>query len=1354
MTPEITETFAELGIPVNPFPGLRPFDFDESHLFFGRDGQSEQLISKLSRTHFLAVVGTSGSGKSSLVRAGLMPALLGGFMSSAGSNWRIAITRPGNDPIGNLARALNAPDVFGSEVAENAALQTALAEATLQRGSRGLVDAVRQAVISEQDNVLVIVDQFEELFRFARVTDDKKYGNEAAAFVKLLLEAARQHELPIYVVLTMRSDYLGDCSQFWGLPEAINESQYLIPRLTRDQLREAMTGPISVAHGEITPRLVARLLNDVGDDQDQLPVLQHLLMRVWDEAKEKRLDIETEENGEPVRISHKQVHRGNALDVCCCDAVGGMANALSRHADEAFNELPNDRSRQVAESIFKALTEKGTDNREIRRPVTLGELCAVVDGSENEIITVIETFRRPGRSFLMPPAGVALNSKSLIDISHESLIRGWSRLKAWVDEEARSSRIYQRVAETAVLHSEGGAGLWRDPDLQIALTWRDRSKPNETWARRYNSQFGLAMAFLNESVAERDAERTRKEKERKNQIRRTQLTAIVMAIGCLAATIAGAIAWNAKRDADAQKQIALAATAEAVRLRDGAIVLKNEADRQKGIAEGNLVEVNNQKAITDKALEEARQQKSAAEKNLAEANRQRSVAQVALQQQTTEVLKGKGLSALKEGDDRKAIASFDDLHQHAQKTKDTSADIFAQISTADIYRDRVPFFLVVSESDLDPSELEEGESGAAIKQYLQSYLVAMKQQSKDEEAMKQDMRNNIKLATEKYQLALAANNNHKGPEHAVRQGYILQNLGDLLLVGGASELQEDSKAWQGEPALEARRKEAVERTMNYYVQARQAYHDAALYREEAEILKKTAGLLHREWKDSQIKTSGDGLPRKQEGPASGFPNELAQVVKLYEDAGVYFEKANKPLRQAAMYLLIAETFKELPKQNIAHRNAIRYLQLAADIHRKQKNFLKVAAIDEDLANIYKDFDAELQFAVLKDALTAQRSISIANKPKAYREDIERRVTALVDKIGELLHESGDETAVNKFFTETLNGSSGLERANLLSAFAQFYKQHGENEAAVQYLNQKRDVYKQLGNRIEEANTLFEIGTLHNESNQSVKAGKAFDEAFVSYRDSGDQFKEYQSSYQVGANLLKIAEHFAASDKQKAIGVYEETMRLSIGTPSLLYNISSVMQALGPLYLEMKTEEGNAKARKLFQTTIDTSAARKSDNEAEVRSIIGDVYKKVGDKANARASYDLALNLYDKKEFGSYRYAEVLRKIGALEIEGTPKTLADFYVQESIAAGDTGNVRYQAVTTELTGYFYRESGDAAKAMLYLERAALLYHQADLKTREANILRTLALMYDTKGDKQKARDLRRQADLLDPAPTTYR
>jgi hypothetical protein len=513
ISPETTNTFSEHGIPTNPFPGLRPFAFEESHLFFGRDDQSEQLISKLGATHFLAVVGSSGSGKSSLVRAGLMPSLLGGLMASAGSNWRIALMKPGNDPIDNLAQALNGADVLRLDVTESAVLQRVLAEATLHRGGRGLVDAVRQAQLDENENLLVVVDQFEEIFRFARVTEGKKYRDEAAAFVKLLLEASRQRELPIYVVLAMRSDYVGDCSRFWGLPEAINESQYLIPRLTRDQLKEAITGPISVGRGQITARLVARLLNDVADNQDQLPVLQHLLMRVWDECKEQQLSVEVSQNGKPITTPHHTVHQGAALDLCCYDAVGGMCEALSCHADEAVAELPGvgvqitsgtARSLIVAERLFKALTEKGPDNREIRRPATLAEICATCEADAAEVITVIETFRRPGRSFLMPPAGVPLTAHVPIDICHESLIRRWSRLKRWVAEEARWARIYRRVAEAAVLEKEGRAGLWRDPDLQIAVTWRQKAKPNRVWAQRYHREFDLAMSFVDRSVEERD----------------------------------------------------------------------------------------------------------------------------------------------------------------------------------------------------------------------------------------------------------------------------------------------------------------------------------------------------------------------------------------------------------------------------------------------------------------------------------------------------------------------------------------------------------------------------------------------------------------------------------------------------------------------------------------------------------------------------------------------------------------------------------------------------------------------------------------------------------------------------------
>src|SRR5437764_3040682 len=343
----------------NPFPGLRPFETDEYLLFFGQDGQADELIARLQRSRFLAVVGTSGSGKSSLIRAGLMPALRGGMMAEAGSGWRIAVMRPGGDPIGNLASELVKQEVLPEAGAGLPAHEAeALIDATLRGGSLGIVDVARQGRLSSAEKLLVVVDQFEELFRFRAARESTSNADEASAFVKLLLEASRQRELPIYIVLTMRSDFLGDCAQFQGLPEAINEGQYLIPRMTRDQRAEAITGPIAVCGGQITQRLVNRLLNDTGDNPDLLPILQHALMRMWENWAGDHAD------GEPVDLRHYE-------------AIGTMSDALSRHADEAWGELTDERSRRVAERVFKALTEKGEDNREVRRPTVLGELCAL-----------------------------------------------------------------------------------------------------------------------------------------------------------------------------------------------------------------------------------------------------------------------------------------------------------------------------------------------------------------------------------------------------------------------------------------------------------------------------------------------------------------------------------------------------------------------------------------------------------------------------------------------------------------------------------------------------------------------------------------------------------------------------------------------------------------------------------------------------------------------------------------------------------------------------------------------------------------------------------------------------------------
>jgi tetratricopeptide (TPR) repeat protein/energy-coupling factor transporter ATP-binding protein EcfA2 len=505
--------------PFNPFPGLRPFEAEEDYLFFGREKQIDELLRRLRTTRFLSVIGTSGSGKSSLVRAGLIPALQGGFMAVAGSCWRIATFRPAGDPIGNLAAALSDPAVLGTDP-ELAGTQRVLIEATLRRGTLGLANAVRQAAIPANDNLLIVVDQFEELFRFrhSRQADSK---DEALAFVKLLLEAVRQN-VPLYVVLTMRSDFIGDCMEYSGLPEAINAGQYLVPRMTRDELRLAITGPVAVGGGQIATRLVLRLLNDVGDDQDQLPVLQHALMRTWDEWQTRAAG----ENPAPGRIEAGIGYP--PVDLADYEAAGTMQNALNLHAEQAYEETAAQGIQKVTQHLFKAVTDTYSDPRGIRRPTSIGNLVAITGASEAQLVAIVEIFRKPGRSFLMPPPDVALTPDAIIDISHESLMRCWSRLMNWAEEENRSAMMYTRVSQAARWFDEKSAGLWRDPELETGLRWRREAQPTEAWARRYDDNFEPAMQFLDRSAEERDRVRAAEERARKRKLREYQWAAGVL----------------------------------------------------------------------------------------------------------------------------------------------------------------------------------------------------------------------------------------------------------------------------------------------------------------------------------------------------------------------------------------------------------------------------------------------------------------------------------------------------------------------------------------------------------------------------------------------------------------------------------------------------------------------------------------------------------------------------------------------------------------------------------------------------------------------------------------------------------
>jgi hypothetical protein len=285
-----------------PYPGLRSFRRDETHIFFGREGSISEMVDRLAAHHFLAVTGISGSGKSSLVRTGLLDALDRGLLVEAGSNWRVADFRPGSQPLTRLTEALaSALDKTFSDQ------ELGLIEAKVASGPMGLVAWLDEINFPADTNILLFVDQFEEIFRYRQ----GQSGDDINAFVALFLASAKQRRRRIYVVITMRSDFLGDCAQFTGLAETINDGQFLTPRLTREQCEEAIEGPAAVYGGRVEPALVTRMLNDMGGNPDQLPLMQHILMLLWAKARarsgsEPRVDARRLQG---VRRHRRQWHR-------------------------------------------------------------------------------------------------------------------------------------------------------------------------------------------------------------------------------------------------------------------------------------------------------------------------------------------------------------------------------------------------------------------------------------------------------------------------------------------------------------------------------------------------------------------------------------------------------------------------------------------------------------------------------------------------------------------------------------------------------------------------------------------------------------------------------------------------------------------------------------------------------------------------------------------------------------------------------------------------------------------------------------------------------------------------------------
>lgn len=472
----------------NPFVGLRPFETDESLLFFGRQAQTMEILQRLHQYHFVAVTGGSGSGKSSLIKAGVIPRLKAGYLVRINDHWIISIMKPGQSPVCNLIDAI----LDQSDLRNNGLTSTTVLENIKEQGVEALVNILK-LLLKSNSNFLLLVDQFEELFRFAIDKKDFSKTDEAVDFVNILLGLSKQKELPVYVIMTMRSDFIGDCAQFYGLPEAMNQSQYIVPRLNRIQLETIIEGPIRLYKGNIHPALTSRLLNDTHLVKDELPLLQHALMRIWD--------------------TEKLVDRNGQLDLGDYKRTGGIEKALSNHADEALQGM-SAAELNLTKKIFQALTTIDENGRKIRRPARLSELQAITGAEKEVLLFIINRFIEGNKCFLVINK-LADENDLLIDISHEALIRQWSILNKWVDEEAEAGKLLLRLSESAKLYSEDKKDLLAGNELHQILQWYYSFQPGKTWAQRYDTSFEKNIQYLKESEQEEKKQRLKKIRNRR-----------------------------------------------------------------------------------------------------------------------------------------------------------------------------------------------------------------------------------------------------------------------------------------------------------------------------------------------------------------------------------------------------------------------------------------------------------------------------------------------------------------------------------------------------------------------------------------------------------------------------------------------------------------------------------------------------------------------------------------------------------------------------------------------------------------------------------------------------------------------
>lgn len=553
--------------PACPYPGLRPFSERESRVFFGREGEIAAITGLLEARQLVVVHGASGCGKSSVVRAGVIPVFRLDAMANS-MDARIIIVRPGDPggPLQALARKLEVefprePDAKAAADAADLG-DGAMPWQTLLAVSPDWAEDIGAIAAAADATLCIVFDQFEEIFAVNR-TGAAAEVRRVIDFLISLGEPAPEGtalgKRSLSVIVTMRSDYLGHCAIWDGFAEAVNRCQYLLPRISTVGLIRAIHEPARRAGGSVTDGVADLLMPVISREIDGLPILQHALMRAWHASDDGR------------------------VDAAALAAVGGAEHALSRHADETLAAaVGDDPSRaEAADWIFRSLSDLDSDGRIIRRSVSLRQLMAETGADGETICAILDAFRARAASLVMPFPPDPLDEDAIVSVSHEALLRQWERVadsqfdrkgraRGLVYREFQDGMIWRSLATQAQSHAQDDTIVLGAAATEQRLPWYRDIEKRPGWIARHSPQGVLGAGSTRDwaSVAELMAASDRnlqREKDLVARLRRNQRLVSMFAIGIVVLTVALAIlvAVSMKSWAEKEKSEAAAALSKA-----------------------------------------------------------------------------------------------------------------------------------------------------------------------------------------------------------------------------------------------------------------------------------------------------------------------------------------------------------------------------------------------------------------------------------------------------------------------------------------------------------------------------------------------------------------------------------------------------------------------------------------------------------------------------------------------------------------------------------------------------------------------------------------------------------------------